>query len=242
MKKNTWISLGAGIITASFIQSAAAATLDISLDVNDWTRDTGYSMQEPYSTMENTPDGHLRATTEIDRGGTPYAINSWTVDTYNFQNTTLQFQWKVNATDNAYSAVNTGLQDPSIYHVYEDGYFFTTNHSWDNSTVIANDTWLYTELSFNETGYTYSVSYQGYGQTDFLTGSYSYSSTTWDSLADAHFWFSYGDVYKAGSYYELAEAQIIQPDSEPVPEPATMLLFGTGLAGLAGWRKRKNAR
>jgi len=25
----------------------------------------------------------------------------------------------------------------------------------------------------------------------------------------------------------------------PIPEPSTMILFGTGLAGLMGWRYRK---
>ncbi|MBD3257824.1 PEP-CTERM sorting domain-containing protein [candidate division GN15 bacterium] len=30
--------------------------------------------------------------------------------------------------------------------------------------------------------------------------------------------------------------------AEPVPEPATMLLFGGGLAGVAAWRRRRNRR
>ncbi len=37
----------------------------------------------------------------------------------------------------------------------------------------------------------------------------------------------------------LAQSQII---AEPVPEPATMLLFGTGLIGLAGFFRRRSRR
>jgi len=42
-----------------------------------------------------------------------------------------------------------------------------------------------------------------------------------------------------------ANAQLmgtITSDVAPVPEPATMLLFGTGMAGLAGYRRRQQAK
>ncbi len=50
----------------------------------------------------------------------------------------------------------------------------------------------------------------------------------------------YNRVYFSDLTYTVAAAS--QDPAAPVPEPATMLLFGTGLVGFAGYKKRQSKR
>ncbi len=48
-----------------------------------------------------------------------------------------------------------------------------------------------------------------------------------------------GYAIVGGTTYNTIEAVQVQPKIAPVPEPATMLLFGLGLLGLAGVNRKK---
>ncbi len=85
-------------------------------------------------------------------------------------------------------------------------------------------------------------SLQGSGPSFVSTGGYLWSTDLEDYNKDTSLQHSWGT--KVINIYTMKDGHRVdiqnQLYNEPVPEPATMLLFGTGLIGIAAIRKRRN--
>ncbi|EXI68713.1 MAG: PEP-CTERM motif protein [Candidatus Accumulibacter adjunctus] len=228
---------------------AGAAVTNVSLAVADWQKTNlvfgGTDYQGP-ATVANTASGHLLGTKTTATGGTNYSLGLHTVATYNLQDATLRYNWRLSG-QGSYSGIYTGLDTGDGHAHLINNFdpnspfagFMTTAWSYLGSEIIPSDGWLWTEVTFSANHYDFTVSKTGYGNTDFLHGSKAIASTTWDALVAAHPFFQLGDNYVAGAYFEVADLSITTRDVPPgpsVPEPVSLALLALGLAGLGAVR------
>jgi len=222
--------------------AVSASVINISLDPNDWELDPAWTaFQSASQTKTSTAEG-LQVTTNGLRGsGGGEGAFVRTIGSYNAQNGTVKYKWKaINAT--SFANYWNG------YDLWTFGAQMTTHHSWASSNVIPLNTWIYAQAYVgSDLSYYYNLSYSGYSNSGgFRSGAGTTSQTFYDSLSSVHLKSSVNDNYNRGAGFVIAEATLEIPDSNGppagIPEPATILLFGAGLAGLSGARFRRKKK
>jgi len=98
---------------------------------------------------------------------------------------------------------------------------------YSNEQDALDTLWNQSTTGWQDTGYkTYALSLYGINEPDQLA--------TWINAGSF-------DTMTTGSYLESKGEALLGVANAPVPEPATLLLFGVGLLGIAGVSRRKRA-
>ena len=191
------ILLGIIMLTVVVISSmASAATINLSMNPSAWNRyqimSGGTDSNTSPAIIELTVDSHLKGTKTTGTGGTGWSLGLDTDDTYNFQDATLRYLWRLNG-QGSYSGIYSGVMYSEPFGAVNNvdpnppyAGFLTTGWSWAGSEIITSNQWLYTQFVFSGSGYNFAVSRTGYGNNDFLYGSKILTTAVWDAIANAH--------------------------------------------------------
>ena len=181
-------------------------TLDMTLD--DW-------VQAPYSgAVQEVSDGlHLQ--------GSGYRIGNviYTKKWFNMIGSTVFMKWK--AGDSSYAGFSVGIMR------FFDAVGFSTHHSFNGSTVINRDTWIYTTMRCDEDGECITKSATGnYADQDgaavIREKTLTLTSFEQEQLSATRLYFTFGDNYNSDSTVQsgiLGEAKIV--DTIEVEKPKT---------------------
>ena len=233
MKKKLLAGLAAGVLMifgarssqATLFERGSGLIYDDVLDIT-WMQDANYSVTSGYwdTLGYNDPQWSpgmmtwseaLQWTSQLQYGG----YTDWRLPEI----------LPVNGVSYNYTFADNGSTD--------DGYNISASGTvYEGSTGSEQANLFYSSLgnapySLQSTGPFYNIQLGRYWSgTEYPPK----SSLAWD------FSFSHGSQHnstKAANVYAWA---VRDGDVSPVPEPTTMLLFGTGIAGLIGTRRKKN--
>lgn len=183
---------------------------------------------------------------DFESGTTPAVISGGTLrGTENYPaNFGEYFQWSEPG-----SAITLNLDGLGTHSTLDLAFDLAIIYSWDGNNQYGPD---YFSLKVDGISYINELVIQDWdngidmwGTPDFPDSSKSYNfSITHFAPSVTIEWFADGNGWQGGldESFAIDNIYISAQRETPVPEPATMLLFGTGLIGLVGSRLRKKKK
>lgn len=125
-----------------------------------------------------------------------------------------------------------GLYDLFVMNASQDG--FILDDPWVDPATVGDYAGGYVTSDTIFSGYSYAVGGTSWtdGETEFFTGTVSFLAEWFDTSESVFMTLGlktdYDPLYESWGTYTVGYTH------EPVPEPTTMILFGTGIVGLCG--------